>query len=79
MVSKAFGATVRNSLATLSAIGLILPMPSIAIAQARGATQTESLADLVNPLMGTDSDYTLSYGNMSLPLNSLTVPHWLTG
>ncbi|WP_345907688.1 hypothetical protein, partial [Sphingomonas sp. UBA4815] len=72
MVSKAFGATVRNSLATLSAIGLILPMPSIAIAQARGATQTESLADLVNPLMGTDSDYTLSYGNMSLPLNSLT-------
>src|SRR5436305_629636 len=63
MVSKAFGATVRNSLATLSAIGLILPMPSIAIAQARGATQTESLADLVNPLMGTDSDYTLSYGN----------------
>ncbi|MDY0957642.1 GH92 family glycosyl hydrolase [Sphingomonas sp. CFBP8993] len=38
-------------------------MPSIAIAQARGATETESLADLVNPLMGTDSDYTLSYGN----------------
>lgn len=63
MVSKAFGATVCNSLATLSAIGLILPMPSIAMAQARGTTETESLADLVNPLMGTDSDYTLSYGN----------------
>ncbi|WP_314375277.1 GH92 family glycosyl hydrolase [Sphingomonas paucimobilis] len=38
-------------------------MPSIAMAQARGTTETESLADLVNPLMGTDSDYTLSYGN----------------
>ncbi|MDE1914550.1 MAG: GH92 family glycosyl hydrolase [Sphingomonadales bacterium] len=42
------------------ALGLLLPGPT----SAREAARTQpALADLVNPLMGTDSSYELSYGN----------------
>ncbi|MCD2324354.1 GH92 family glycosyl hydrolase [Sphingomonas sp. IC-56] len=42
----------------LVTLGLATPAPLLA-----QAAQREALVDLVNPLMGTDSDYTLSYGN----------------
>lgn len=54
--------TLRDATATLLSISLSLSAPMTAQAQS-GAAPGESLADLVNPLMGTDSDRALSYGN----------------
>lgn len=55
---------LRGATAALLAISLSVPAPVIgAAAQAQQAANGEALVDLVNPLMGTDSDYKLSYGN----------------
>lgn len=60
----------RRAIVTLLAVSLALPAPVVAQEQARpaepprvDAPRTESPVDLVNPLVGTDSSYALSYGN----------------
>lgn len=53
---------LRGVVATVLSISLMSPAPAIAQAQTSPAA-TESLVDLVNPLMGTDSEPALSYGN----------------
>ena len=60
-----FAKALRDGVALFAVAGLCLPVPMLAApAMARdAAAQEESLADLVNPLMGTDSNYELSYGN----------------
>jgi predicted alpha-1,2-mannosidase len=65
-VINAILARLRSTTAALAAIGLVLPAPLMAQDAAPAAATPageESLVDLANPLMGTDSDYTLSYGN----------------
>nr|WP_269845209.1 GH92 family glycosyl hydrolase [Sphingomonas deserti] len=42
---------------------MCIAMPGAGLAQGGGASKREALVDLVNPLMGTDSNYALSYGN----------------
>ena len=57
---------LRAGFAALLAAASVLPAIGSAIAQgpAHGATaRAEALSDLINPLMGTDSTYELSYGN----------------
>lgn len=65
-------ANLRGTVATVASLALVAPAPILA--QTRAATaaastngamqpQDQPSVDLVNPLMGTDSDYTLSYGN----------------
>ncbi|MDQ0838071.1 putative alpha-1,2-mannosidase [Sphingomonas faeni] len=65
-------ANLRGTVATVASLALVAPAPilaqtkaSAAAASATGAMQPQDQpsVDLVNPLMGTDSDYTLSYGN----------------
>lgn len=53
---------LRSATATLSAVSLSLPAPVLAQAAPANA-KGEALVDLVNPLMGTDSSFALSYGN----------------
>ncbi|RXZ65063.1 glycoside hydrolase family 92 protein [Pelagerythrobacter rhizovicinus] len=47
----------------LLAVSLSLPLPAAAQSAQRNAGEGEALVDLVNPLMGTDSEFALSYGN----------------
>lgn len=65
-------ANLRGTVATIASLALVAPAPILAqtrvkaaAASATGAMQPQDQpsVDLVNPLMGTDSDYTLSYGN----------------
>jgi len=65
-------ANLRGTVATVASLALVAPAPILAqtrtataAASANGAMQPQDQpsVDLVNPLMGTDSDYTLSYGN----------------
>jgi len=64
-VKNRFARALRSAAALLATTGLCLPAQLlVAPAMAREASApAESLADLVNPLMGTDSDHDLSYGN----------------
>jgi len=57
-VKNAWVKRLRAGTAMLVTLGLTLPAPLLA-----QAAQREALVDLVNPLMGTDSDYALSNGN----------------
>ncbi len=58
-------AALRGTVAAVASIALVAPMPLSAqsAVTANAAAQDQPSIDLVNPLMGTDSDYTLSYGN----------------
>ncbi len=64
-------ANLRGTVAVIASLALVAPAPILAqtkataAASANGAMQPQDQpsVDLVNPLMGTDSDYTLSYGN----------------
>src|SRR5688572_24604692 len=56
---KTFARSLRCAVALLATTGLCLP-GTVAHAQ---SAQKEWLVDLANPLMGTDSNYELSYGN----------------
>ncbi len=64
-------ANLRGTVAAVASLALVAPAPILAqtkataAASANGAMQPQDQpsVDLVNPLMGTDSDYTLSYGN----------------
>ncbi|MDD1451142.1 GH92 family glycosyl hydrolase [Sphingomonas sp. H160509] len=64
-------ANLRGTVAAVASLALVAPAPILAqtkataAASANGAVQPQDQpsVDLVNPLMGTDSDYTLSYGN----------------
>ncbi len=58
-------AALRGTVAAVASIALVAPVPLSAqsAATANAAAQDQPSIDLVNPLMGTDSDYTLSYGN----------------
>ena len=63
-MNRRFANTAARCTALLAATGLELPAPMLlAPALAQRAAPRESLADLVNPLMGTDSTRELSYGN----------------
>ena len=57
-MNKRLANVLRGGVALLATAGLCLPAPILA-----QAAQKEALVDLVNPLMGTDSSYELSYGN----------------
>ena len=54
-------AALRGTVAAVASIALIAPVPLSA--QAAASAEAQPSVDIVNPLMGTDSDYTLSYGN----------------
>jgi predicted alpha-1,2-mannosidase len=54
-------AALRGTVAAVASIALVAPVPLSA--QAAASAEAQPSVDLVNPLMGTDSDYTLSYGN----------------
>ncbi len=54
-------AALRGTVAAVASIALVAPVPLSA--QAAASADAQPSVDLVNPLMGTDSDYTLSYGN----------------
>lgn len=64
-------ANLRGTVAAVASFALVAPAPILAqtkataVASGNGAVQPQDQpsVDLVNPLMGTDSDYTLSYGN----------------
>ncbi|BCA62300.1 hypothetical protein [Sphingomonas sp. HMP9] len=58
-------AGLRGTVAAVASIALVAPAPILAQASpgAQVQPQDQPSVDLVNPLMGTDSDYTLSYGN----------------
>ncbi|RKE45681.1 putative alpha-1,2-mannosidase [Sphingomonas sp. PP-CC-3G-468] len=58
-------ANLRGTVAAVASLALVAPAPILAQATSNGAMQPQDQpsVDLVNPLMGTDSDYTLSYGN----------------
>ncbi len=69
-------ANLRGTVATVASLALVAPAPILAQTRAATAASTNGASangamqpqdqpsvDLVNPLMGTDSDYTLSYGN----------------
>ena len=58
-------ANLRGTVAAVASLALVAPAPILAQAASNGAMQPQDQpsVDLVNPLMGTDSDYTLSYGN----------------
>ncbi len=56
-------AALRGTVAAVASIALVAPVPLSAQAAAKAEAQAPPSIDLVNPLMGTDSDYTLSYGN----------------
>ena len=60
-----FGKALRMAGTALLATGIALPpLSPAALAQQSAPAQGEgALVDLVNPLMGTDSEYALSYGN----------------
>ena len=60
---KTFVQGLRGAAALVASLGLCLPAPLLTAAAHAQAAAEESLADLVNPLMGTDSSYELSYGN----------------
>ncbi|WP_093666435.1 GH92 family glycosyl hydrolase [Sphingomonas gellani] len=60
-MKKGLVSVLRTTTAALVAVCLAVPAPLMA--QAADAREDQPLVDLVNPLMGTDSDYTLSYGN----------------
>lgn len=49
--------------ASSALIALCIAMPGAGLAQGGGRAKSEALVDLANPLMGTDSNYALSYGN----------------
>lgn len=53
---------LRGAIALAASTSLCAPAPLLTAA-AHAQAAEESLADLVNPLMGTDSSYELSYGN----------------
>ncbi len=55
--------TLRGATTMLLAVSLSLPLPAAAQNAQRNASEGEALVDLVNPLMGTDSEFALSYGN----------------
>lgn len=55
--------TLRGATTMLLAVSLSLPLPAAAQNAQRNAGEGEALVDLVNPLMGTDSEFALSYGN----------------
>ncbi|MEG8056474.1 GH92 family glycosyl hydrolase [Sphingomonas sp. 22L2VL55-3] len=58
-------ANLRGTVAAVASLALVAPAPILAQAApgAQVQPQDQPSVDLVNPLMGTDSDYTLSYGN----------------
>ena len=64
-------ANLRGTVAAVASLALVAPAPILAQTKATAAAsvngamepQDQPSVDLVNPLMGTDSDYTLSYGN----------------
>ena len=64
-------ANLRGTVAAVASLALVAPAPILAQTKAAAAAsgngamqpQDQPSVDLVNPLMGTDSDYTLSYGN----------------
>ncbi len=64
-------ANLRGTVAAVASLALVAPAPILAQTKATAAAsgngamqpQDQPPVDLVNPLMGTDSDYTLSYGN----------------
>lgn len=58
--------TLRGAMTALLATSLVVPAPLAGVALAQEAAPApagEALVDLVNPLMGTDSSFELSYGN----------------
>jgi len=55
--------TLRGATTMLLAVSLSLPLPAAAQSAQPSAGEGEALVDLVNPLMGTDSEFALSYGN----------------
>lgn len=61
-IAKALRGASAALLATTALVPGAMPGPMAAVAQDR-APATEALVDLVNPLMGSDSSYELSYGN----------------
>ncbi|MCG7347648.1 GH92 family glycosyl hydrolase [Sphingomonas sp. ACRSK] len=61
-IAKALRGASAALLATTALVPGAMPGPMAAVAQDR-APSIEALVDLVNPLMGSDSSYELSYGN----------------
>jgi predicted alpha-1,2-mannosidase len=61
-IAKALRGASAALLATTALVPGAMPGPTAAVAQER-APGGEALVDLVNPLMGSDSSYELSYGN----------------
>lgn len=61
-IAKALRGASATLLATTALVPGAMPGSMAAVAQDR-APATEALVDLVNPLMGSDSSYELSYGN----------------
>jgi predicted alpha-1,2-mannosidase len=61
-IAKALRGASAALLATTALVPGAMPGPMAAVAQERGPGG-EALVDLVNPLMGSDSSYELSYGN----------------
>jgi predicted alpha-1,2-mannosidase len=61
-IAKALRGASAALLATTALVPGAMPGPMAAVAQER-APADEALVDLVNPLMGSDSSYELSYGN----------------
>jgi predicted alpha-1,2-mannosidase len=61
-IAKALRGASAALLATTALVPGAMPGPMAAVAQER-APAGEALVDLVNPLMGSDSSYELSYGN----------------
>lgn len=55
--------TLRGATTMLLAVSLSLPLPAAAQNAQWNGGEGEALVDLVNPLMGTDSEFALSYGN----------------
>ncbi|MGK6320515.1 GH92 family glycosyl hydrolase [Sphingomonas sp. DT-204] len=54
---------LRAAIVVLVGISLCAPLPLTGAAAIAQTAPDEALVDLANPLMGTDSSYTLSYGN----------------
>ena len=55
--------TIRKTMLSAAASALVLTGVGTPVALAQSAANQTALVDYVNPLMGTDSSYRLSYGN----------------
>jgi predicted alpha-1,2-mannosidase len=60
---KTFARALRAAVALAATTSLCAPAPLLVAAAHAQEAADPSLADLVNPLMGTDSSYAISYGN----------------